>query len=169
MDNTFEIVEKTIGPVVEIEERVAMWRMPSTFGRDYKRIAEYLSSQGATCADMPYARYLDMDWEIELAKGKFSMLMDMLVKRWHFYAGMPSSKPLAGEGELQTRLLESRRQARTVHHGPYQNSGKSYAALFAWIQEQGLSAENEAIEFYLNDPREVDKAELETVIMIPVR
>jgi effector-binding domain-containing protein len=169
MDNQFEIIEKAIGPVIEIEERVAMWRMPSTFGRDYKRIAEYLDSQGVTCSDMPYARYLDMEWEVELAKGKFAMLLDMVMKRWHFYAGMPTSTSLSGEGELQARVVASRRYARAVHHGPYQNSGKTYAALFAWIQSQGLLAENEAIEFYLNDPREVEKADLETVILIPLQ
>ena len=169
MGNQCEIIETAIGPVIEIEERVAMWRMPSTFGRDYKRIAEYLNSQGATCSDMPYARYLDMEWEVELSKGKFAMLLDMVMKRWHFYAGMPTSKPLSTEGELEAQVMESRRYARTVHRGPYQNSGKTYAALFAWMQSQGLLAVNEAIEFYLNDPREVDKADLQTVILIPLQ
>lgn len=62
-------MDKAFGPVVEIEVCVPMWRMPSTFGRDYKRIADTLSSQGAECVDMPYACYLDMDWEAETGKG----------------------------------------------------------------------------------------------------
>ena len=56
MTNKYEIVEKSIGPAIEIEEKIPVWRMPATFGRDYKRIADYLNSQDADCIDMPYAR-----------------------------------------------------------------------------------------------------------------
>jgi effector-binding domain-containing protein len=169
MNNEFEIIEKEIGPVIEIEEHVTMWRMPSTFSRDYKRIAEYLSAQGVECVEAPYARYLDMDWELEIGKGKFSALIDMLTRKWHFQAGMPISRPLPGEGELKAHVLEKRRYCKAVHHGPYQKVGGTYKALYDWVKVQGLSLENEAIEFYLNDPRETDKADLETVILIPVR
>lgn len=169
MDKEFSIIEKAIGPVIEIEERSSMWRMPATFGRDYHRIADYLHAQGAECVDMPYARYLDIDWEKELGKGKFAMLVGMLTKKWHYLAGMPTSKPLPGEGELQARVLETRRFARAVHRGPYQQSGKTYKALFDWLKAQGLEPENEAIECYVNDPREVSKEELETVLLIPVK
>ena len=75
MDPEFEIIEKTIGPVIEIEERVSMWRMPATFTRDYKRIADYLRTQDAECVDMPYARYQDMDWERELNQGKLAAFL----------------------------------------------------------------------------------------------
>jgi effector-binding domain-containing protein len=168
MASKFEIIDKAIGPVIEIEERTTMWRMPATFGRDYQRIAEYLHSHGAECVDMPYARYLEMNWEVELAKGKLAMLVDVLTKRWHYLAGMPASMTLPGEGELRARVYESRRYARAVHRGPYQNSGETYKALYDWIKGQGLLPEKEAIECYVNDPREVSKAELETVILIPL-
>jgi effector-binding domain-containing protein len=169
MAEEFEIIEKAIGPVLEIEERVSMWRMPATFGRNYKRIAEYLDSQGAECVDAPYARYLEMDWESEIGKGKLATIIDMLVRKWHFQVGMPSSKELPGEGELKGRILETRRYARALHRGPYQKVGPTYAALCSWAKEQGVSLENEAVECYLNDPREVGKEALETVILIPVR
>ena len=53
-------------------ECVTMWRMLATFGRDYKRILDYLAANGAECIDMPYARYLDMNWELELNIGKLA-------------------------------------------------------------------------------------------------
>ena len=34
MDEQFEVIEKAIGPVIEIEERVPVWRMPATFYRN---------------------------------------------------------------------------------------------------------------------------------------
>lgn len=169
MSTEFEIIEKEIGAVIEVEERVAMWRMPSTFGRDYKQIMDYLESQGAECVDAPYARYLDMDWEVELGKGKFSILIDMLMKKWHFQAGMPSSKPLPGEGVLKANILEKKRYCKALHRGPYQKVGGTYKALYDWVKLKGLSLENEAFEFYLNDPRDTDKADLETMILIPIR
>lgn len=66
MADTFEIIEKALGSVVEIEERIPVWRMPATFGRDFKRIADYLESQGAEVVGMPYGRYVEMDWEKEV-------------------------------------------------------------------------------------------------------
>lgn len=120
MNNEFAIIEKAIGPVIEIEERAKVWRMPAIFGRDYKRIADYLASQGAECVDMPYARYQDMDLELEVNRGKLATFFAMLTKKWHFFAGMPTSKPLPGEGELKSRVLASQRYAHAVHRGPYQ-------------------------------------------------
>lgn len=169
MTDKFEVIEKTIGPVVEIEECVSVWRMPATFTRDYKRIAKYLVTQGAECVDMPYARYLDMDWEVELNRGKLATFYSLLTKKWHFYAGMPSSKPVPGDTELKSQVLASRRFVRGVHFGPYKECGATYKALFEWAMAQNLSLENEAIEFYLNDPHKVDKADIETVILIPLQ
>ena len=169
MDPDFEIIEKTIGPVIEIEERVSMWRMPATFTRDYKRIADYLRTQDAECVDMPYARYQDMDWERELKQGKLAAFFTLLTRKWHFFAGMPTSKNLPGNGELKSQVLETQRFARAIHRGPYQKCGATYKALYDWVTAQGLSVKNEAIECYVNDPREVDKADLETVILIPVK
>jgi len=169
MSDEFEVIEKAIGPVIEIEERVAVWRMPSTFGQDYKRIYDYLKSQNAECVDMPYARYQDMDWEVELNRGKLATFFSLLTKKWHFYAGMPTSKELPGEGQLKSLVLTSQRYARAVHRGPYQKCGATYKALYDWAMSQGLSLKNEAIEFYVNDPHEVDKVDIETVILIPLQ
>jgi len=90
LPNEFEIIEKEIGPVIEIEERVPVWRMPATFGRDYKRIAEYLTSQDAEVVGMPYARYQNMDWEVELNRSKLSTFFSLFTQKWHFFVGMPS-------------------------------------------------------------------------------
>ena len=169
MTYEFEVIEKAIGPVIEIEEWAKVWRMPATFGRDYKRIADYLASHGAECVDMPYARYQDMDWERELNQGKLATFFSLLTKKWHFFVGMPSSKTLPGEGNLRSQVLASRRYARAVHRGPYQKSVITYKALHEWIKSQGLSLQNEAIECYVNDPHEVDKADIETVILIPLQ
>lgn len=169
MADGFEVVEKAIGPVIEIEERVPVWRMPSVFGRDYKKIAEYINAQGAEVVYMPYARYQDMDLELELNRGKLSAFLSMFTKQWHFFAGMPTSKPLSTAGELTSRELTRRKFARAVHRGPYKECGKTYSALRDWAVARGLQLQNEAFEFYLNDPREVGPSEAETEILVPLK
>jgi effector-binding domain-containing protein len=165
----FEVIEKAIGPVIEIEESVSMWRMPATFARDYKRITEYLASQGAECVGMPYARYLDMNWEVELNRGKFATFITMLIRKWHFFVGMPVSKVIPGKAELKSQVIPGQRFVRGVHRGPYQKCGVTYKALFDWAIAHSLLLKNEAIECYVNDPHEVDKADIETVILIPLQ
>lgn len=169
MSEPFKVIEKALGPVIEIEERVGMLSMPATFGRDFKRIMEYLQAHGAECAELPYARYQEMDWPRELNSGVLAAISSMLLKKWHFFVGMPSSKPLPGDGELVARELESRSYARAIHRGPYRKCGATYKALYGWMVDQGLTPENEAIECYVNDPREVSQDALETVILIPIK
>lgn len=40
--------------------------------------------------------------------------------------------------------------------------------MYAWSKEQNLSLQGESLEFYLNDPRETDKKDLETQVLIPI-
>ena len=168
MADDFEIIEKSLGPAIEIEEYAKAWRMPAIFGRDYKRIAEYLGSQGAEILDYPYARYQDMDWDLELKRGMLATFFSLFTKKWHFYVGMPSSFAIPGKGDLRSITHGSQRYVRGVHRGPYQECTRTYKALFSWAQEEGLTLKNEAIECYVNDPREVDKADIETIILIPL-
>ena len=168
MANDFEIIEQNLGHAIEIEETAPAWRMPAIFSRDYQRIAEYLHSQGSEILDFPYARYQDMDWETELKLGKLATLLSMFTKKWHFYVGMPSSIPLPAKGDLRSITHGNQRYVRGVHRGPYKDCTETYRALFNWAQGKGLKLKNEAIECYVNDPREVDEADIETIILIPL-
>jgi effector-binding domain-containing protein len=96
------------------------------------------------------------------------LFFSLLTKKWHFFVGMPASKRLKGEGKLKTQSLPNQRYARAVHRGPYQQCAATYRALYSWAKSQGLTLKNESIECYVNDPNEVDKADIETVILIPI-
>lgn len=169
MANEFEIIEQEIGPVIEIEERVPVWRMPATFGRDFKRIAEYLTSQNAEVVGMPYARYQDMNWDVELNRGKLSTFFSLFTKKWHFFVGMPSSKELDEKDVLKAKVLTKKTYVKGVHYGPYKECGATYKALYEWTKNKDIALKNEAIESYVNDPSEVDESEIETIILIPVK
>ena len=168
MSDAFEIIEQNIGHAIEIEEKAPAWRMPAIFSRDYQRIAEYMHSQGAEIMDFPYARYQDMDWDVELNRGKLATVLSLFTKKWHFYVGMPSSTALPGKDDLRSITHGNQRYVRGVHRGPYKDCSTTYRALFSWAQDKGLLLTNEAIECYVNDPREVDEADIETIILIPL-
>lgn len=169
MSDQFEVIEKAIGPVVEIEERASVWRMPATFSRDYKQIADYLEEQEVDIVDLPYACYLDMDWERELNRGRLSQLFSMLTKKWHFYAGMPTSILVPVRDHLRSRVIPNQHYVKGIHRGPYKDCAVTYRALYEWAKTQKLTLKNEAIECYVNDPREVARADIETVILIPLQ
>ena len=93
---------------------------PARFGRDYKRISDHFTSQGAECVDLSYARYQDMNWELELHRGKLATFISLLTKKWHFFVEMPTLKILSADVELKSQVLMNQRYVRAVHRGPYQ-------------------------------------------------
>ena len=164
----FEILEKEIGPVVEIEETAKVWQMPKIFGRDYEKINNYLVSNEAKCSGMPYARYVDMDWEKEVNTGPLGNIIAVLFKRWHFFIGIPGSKMLDSSGEYHAQKMKSQKYARALDKGPYKDVGPTYKALYEWASAQDITLQNEAIECYLNDPAGVKPEDIETEIFIPL-
>lgn len=162
------IIEKEIGAVIEIEERVPVWKMPSVMGKDFNLILEYLKSKGVDCKEAPYARYLDIDWDLEMKKGAFANFIGVFTKKWHFQAGIPTSKKIEGADNLVERQIRNKKYVKTIHCGPYQKVGVTYKKMYTWAKSQNLSLENESIEFYMNDPRDTKKESLETMVLIPV-
>jgi effector-binding domain-containing protein len=169
MEPEFETVEKEIGHVLEIEERIPMWKMPSTMGRDLKELSGHLENQGVEPAGAPYSRYLGVDWKTELAKPKLMMFLEVFSKKWHMMIGIPTGREVAGEGSMQSSYLPKGKYLRTVHLGPYHKLGATYEKTGNWAQENGIELADTSIESYLNDPANTAKADLETEILIPIR
>lgn len=64
--------------------------------------------------------------------------------------------------------LESGTAASIVHEGSYDDMGRSYAQVSAWIQERGHSIVGPTREIYLNSPADVEEAELRTELLFPI-
>ena len=168
MQSDFEIIEKKIGAVVEIEETAPIWKLPKVMGRDFHRLINYVNSQHSELVDAPYSHYVDIQWEKELHKGTLGNIRDMFFKKWHFFVGMPVSNQLTAQGNIKSATLDKRKYVRGVHKGPYQKIGKTYTRMVDWIKKQGLTPEPESLEFYMNDPTHTKQEELETVVLVPV-
>lgn len=163
-----EIIEREIGNVVEIEEAIPMWKMPSVMGKDFDDLYKYLKANGDDCKEAPYARYVDIDWSVETSKGFFRILLDLLFKKWHFYAGIPLPAKLEGSDNIKAAVIQNKKYIQAMHKGPYHKVGDTYKKMYAWSKEQNLSLQGESLEFYLDDPRETDKNDLETQVLIPL-
>jgi AraC family transcriptional regulator len=81
----------------------------------------------------------------------------------------PVNKLVKGTKEIAAYVLQGGRMAHVVHKGPYATCEPAYLALFAWIEEKGLTICGPIREIYPNDPRAVSPEEIITDIYVPVR
>lgn len=166
-----EIVEKTIGNALEIEENVSMMKMSKVMGRDFTDIMDYLKEHECSMGEAPYSRYVDINWEHETADDLLNRVVhfgEMFTKKWHFYCGMSTPNEVEGNDHMMMRHYDAQKYLKAIHMGPYQDVGKVYTEMYKFIKDHNMTAMPEAIEFYMNDPKEVKKSEIETVILVPV-
>jgi effector-binding domain-containing protein len=163
-----ERVEKEFGWVIEIEERISMWKIASVMARDYAQIRRYLQRKPGIEMGIPYSRYLDVDWETEMTRERTGKFLRLLTEKRHVQVGIPISTHLESSGLMNSRRIGRRLYIKTMHHGPYHTVGQTYKNMYAWAKEQGETPGNQSIECYLNDPQETEKSRLETMVLIPI-
>ncbi len=166
--NEIELIEMEFGSALEIESKTKMSTMPKSMGKSFTTLGDYMKHKHVKCSIAPYARYVDVDWEFQTNAGFFANLIDMFKKEWHFFSGMTLESTIEGSGDIHVKIFKKRKYVKAVHYGPYQNVGKLYGQMYLWAKEQKLKCLPESIEFYMNDPKDVKKSELETVLYIPV-
>ncbi|GAA0247848.1 GyrI-like domain-containing protein [Saccharothrix mutabilis subsp. mutabilis] len=122
-------------------------------GRTYAAVAAALNAQGLRPVGPPFARYH------VLGGGRHEV-----------EAGFPTSAPVAPAGEVRPSALPGGEAAETVHTGPYDEMEPAYAALAAWVRDQGGELAGDAWEVYLSDPNtQPDPATWRTGIVQPYR
>jgi DNA-binding transcriptional MerR regulator/predicted transcriptional regulator YdeE len=70
--------------------------------------------------------------------------------------------------KLSNRILPAIKAAACTYVGPYEGLENVYAALYAWINENGYRAQAPMREINLNDPRNTPREQLVTEVLIPV-
>jgi AraC family transcriptional regulator len=129
------------------------------FGEHLPNIAHRLADLGIEPAGAPYGRYHEFGPERAVAE-----------------IGIPTKAPAstlspiatAADGELAQSELPGGEVAIAVHRGSYDGLPATYATLERWIENKGRSAGGAPWESYVNDPSEVDAADLRTEVCWPI-
>lgn len=129
------------------------------FGEHLPNIAHRLGDLGVEPAGAPYGRYHEFGPEVAVAE-----------------IGIPTKAPVstltpiatAADGELAASELPGGEVAIAIHRGSYDGLPATYATLERWIADQGRQPGGAPWESYVDDPSEVDPADLLTEVCWPV-
>ncbi|MFC2133154.1 GyrI-like domain-containing protein [Bacteroidota bacterium] len=169
MNKMIEVIEKKKINTLEVKAELKMYHMPKFMRNVFPRIFEFMKAGGKEPTEAPYARYYNIDWKDVTTQSKLQMFLDVLRKKWRFSAGWPLKGRLEGKGNIVKGELPAGKFIKTIHKGPYRSVGESYKEMVNYAAKNKLIMEPESIEFYTNDPRKVDKKDIETIILIPVK
>ena len=140
-----KIVERPAVPCVAIRATVTM-RTIDTVAHRMGEVFGWLAARGQAPAGPPFIRYTTID-----------MAGDLDVE-----VGVPTEKPLPGEGEVVTGELPAGRYVWATHHGAPSGMVDSVRSVLEWANAQGLKFDSRQtergeqwgcrIEFYNSDP-----------------
>jgi len=155
-DESMKVEIKTIDPV-----RVAFVRHTGPYdevGETWGRLCAWAGPRGLLGPDMRMFGASHDDPEVTPPE------------KIRYDACLAVDEDFEGEGEIGIQILAGGDYAVTLHAGPYQKLGDTYAALFGqWFapttHEPGDSP---CLEFYLNDPENTPPEDLLTEICVPI-
>jgi len=154
-----EIRELTPTPAAAVRLKARTSDLAGLFDEHLPNIAHRLGDMGVQPAGPPYARYHEygpenVDVEIGIPVA----------------SPVPNVPPLAdaAPGEMGSSELPGGQVAITVHGGSYDGLAATYEHLHDWIHGQGHEEGPAPWESYVNDPSEVDQADLRTEVCWPL-
>ena len=153
MRSEFGKKELEARPMVGIRTKTTMDKIGQTMGPLFGELHGYIQQSGQAPAGMPFAIYHAMDGgAVDLE------------------CGMPVASPLAGTDRIRAGELPCGTVATVTHTGPYDQLGRTWEALTAWMKSEGLEPAGAPWEVYVTDPgAEPDPSKWRTDIFFPVR
>lgn len=152
MERTCEVVGVPGRMMACIRVQVPLDHIGDSMRDVFHRVVAAAEARGIELTGPPFCRYYSHD----------PTAVD-------FEAGMPIVGAAEHSDELCVCTVGGGKAATTLHVGPYDDLGDSYAALIGWMKEQGLSSSGPMWEVYLTDPTlEPDPTKWQTRIYIPV-
>jgi effector-binding domain-containing protein len=134
-DYEVELHELAPTPAAVIRKTVAWSEITSTVSQIFSAVSAYLKRVGAE-PDAAFGRYNPQGERIAME------------------VGFTIDRPVQGEGEIVATSLPGGEAAVCLHVGPYDTVSEAYAALTAWIKEQGREQAGAPWEVYTTPPEE---------------
>jgi len=125
--------------------------LPEVMGEAFGEVAKLMAENNVQFAGPPFALYHNMDMN--------ALDVEM---------GFPVAAGAVAAGRVTVSELPAGRVASAVHTGQYSDLEKTYTALMAFVNEEGIRVHDWMYECYLNSPDEVPPDELKTEIFFPV-
>ncbi len=168
MADNIAIEELESRPVVEVATETRLWRVPKALAQGFATARSHIESEGAEVEGMPFARYLDIDWQSFRGKGAFAQFLDVLTAKQKMRIGMFTSGPVPSGGSAIGTQIAAGRYVTTFHRGAYHKVGDTYRRVFDWAVDHDVKLADSTIENYVDDPSDMPMAEVRTRIWIAV-
>ena len=155
------VVERAEQPALGVRQVVRRDALPSTVARAVLAVAELLRRTGAAAAGPPYARYRGVVGDTVDVEVGFPVVDAVPAERLR--------REQVPEGRLVADALPAVRAAETVHVGAYEDLGRAYDRLVAWLGRHGLEPLDQSWELYESGPSsDPDPAAWRTRLVMPV-
>lgn len=167
MTEPITVEELPAQPVFEVAAEPKMFQIPSALASGYAEAAAAIEGAGAERTGMPYARYIEVDWDT-LNNGALKQFIDIFFKRQKMQIGLKLAAPHKVDGTVFGTQIPAGRYVRTIHRGAYHKVGDTYSRIVAWASDQGIKLADNSIEHYIDDPTEMPKQEVRTEVFVPI-
>ncbi len=147
-----EVASRVEARTASVRVTIPVSALKEEMAKGYGEIMSILGQQGVRPSGNPYALYRNMDMN--------ALDVEM---------GFPVASAVKSEGRVRSSTLPGGKTAISVHKGPYEEIGKAYGELSAFIQNQKLSPLGPCYETYLNDPQVTKPEDLLTEICFPLK
>ncbi len=82
---------------------------------------------------------------------------------------VPIKGQIEVDKDMEVKTLPAMKMISIIHKGPYNQVGEAYAVAFKWMKEKGYTVNGPCRELYLNDPKDVEEADILKEIQIPFK
>jgi effector-binding domain-containing protein len=170
MSEEIIVIERTEQSVLCISEVTGTMKLGKVMGPAFLEIMDSLKQQNIESSekDMPFTKYKNINWDRLDQKGIFAMFHMMFCHKWDMDIGIPCPESAVESGRIRKKTLEGGKFIRAIHKGPYMKVGDTYKKMRAYAEANNLKLRDFSVEFYLNDPRKVSPAQLETEVLVPL-